>query len=508
MVAEPASRKHTLFKNGVYSMLSWLLPLFLALVATPIIVRGLGEETYGLYALILGFISYSFSFGIGKTAAKYVAEYRSTGETEKIAEIISSILWISVGFGLIAVIVIGFTANYLVVNVLGISPLQQATAVVALYLAGVTILVTMLSQVFQFVIQGLQRFDRFLLLTNLSGLLLNLGSVAIVLRGYGVVELLAWNLIVVLVVGLMFYLVARRLLPEFTFRFAIDRELWRSALKYAFSIIIYQAFGNMLLLFERAWIVRKFGTKTLTFYIVPMTLCFYFHAFISSLVLVLFPVVNELLADREKLVRLYRMSSKIIITLTAFFVITSIVAGKVFLGVWMGDRFAQASYEILVLHVCTFAVLSVTIVAWQITESFRAAWLNALATILWLAVSIPLMISFSDEWQTVGVAFARLIGGLAYLPLIFYVEQKILGGITLKFWPPVLLRITLAAGLAGAAEWLLLGQIAGSWITLAIVGGAGASVYLATLFIAGFFEAEEKNALLVIVRRVRGFGSN
>lgn len=503
MAAETGDRKHLMLKNGIYSLLSWMLPLFLALVVTPIIVRGLGNEIYGLYAVILGFISYSFSFGIGKTAAKYVAEYRASGETEKISEMVSAILWISLAFGLLAVTVVSATSNYLVANILLISPGLQSTAVAALYLAGVTILITMLSQVFQFVIQGLQRFDRFLLLTNLSALLLNLGSVFLVFRGFGVWELLIWNCIVILAVGLMFYLSVRRLLPEFVLRFTIKSDVWGTALKYAMSIIVYQVFGNGLLLFERAWIVRKFGTETLTFYVVPMTLCFYFHAFISSLVLVLFPVVNELLADREKLVRLYRTATKMILTLTAFFAITSIVAGRAFLGTWMNDDFAVLSYSILVLHVCTFAILSITIIAWQMTESFKAAALNALATIVWTTVSVPLMISLSDRWQSAGVALARFIGVIAYLPLIYYVERKILGGISARFWPPVLARIAIAGVCAGVVEWLVLGQLYSGWLTLALVGLAGLVIYMAVLALTGFFEDEEKQALKGMILRFR-----
>ena len=66
MPDEPLNRRKRLVKNGVFSALSWFFPLLLAFIVTPIVVRGLGGELYGLYAVILGFISYSFTFGIGK----------------------------------------------------------------------------------------------------------------------------------------------------------------------------------------------------------------------------------------------------------------------------------------------------------------------------------------------------------------------------------------------------------------------------------------------------------
>lgn len=505
MASEIESRKRLLFRNGVYSLLSWLLPLFTALIVTPIIVKGLGHEIYGLYAVILGFITYSFTFGIGKAAAKYVAEYRATEQTEKISEMVSAVLWISLTFGLIAVLITAFTARYIVVDILLIPREMENTAVVALHLASGSIFLLMISLVFQNVLQGLHRFDRFVLLSNLNGVFLNLGSVTIVLSGFGIIELLVWNVIVVTVSGILFYLSARRLLTEFTFRFAVSRDLWVAAWRYSGSIIAYQIFSNMLILLERGWIVRKFGTESLTFYVVPMTLCIYFHAFISSLVIVLFPHMNEMLDDRDKLTRLYRTATKVVLILTAFFVPSSIIAGKTFLSVWISPEFAAASYPVLVVSVGSFAIMSMTVISWQIIESFRAAELNALAALAWLAISAPLIIIFSDDWNIFGVGLARMIGGVVFLALIFYVERKILGGITLAFWPPFLARIIVAVIFAGAVEWLLLKYLSPTWFALGLVGFAGLGIYLAALYIAGFFDEEEK---LFLKSLVPGFAKN
>ena len=495
MSTKPAGRQLRIFKNGIYSALSWVFPIVFALIVTPVVVRGLGNELYGLYTIIVGFISYSFTFGIGKTAAKFVSEYKATGETDKISETVSSAFWLSLGWGVVGAAIVALTANYIVTNVLLIPPQLQDTAVIAVYLACFTILVTMLSQVFQYVLQGLQRFDLFLFLTNLSVFLLNLGSVLIVIEGYSVLVLLVWNLIVAFAVGTAFYFNARRLLPEFTFRFSINIELWKASLNYSFSIIIYQVFGNILLLFERGWIVRKFGTQALTFYVVPMMIGLYFHGFISSLVLVIFPVINELLTDKEKLNRLYQTSSKIIITLTGFFLVTTIVTGHVFLKIWMTDEFAVASYWVLVNHALTFSVLSVVVVVWQMNESHRAASVNAIVTVLWLLISVPLMIILSYQWQLTGIAFARFVGVTIFLAMIFFAEQRFLGGVAYKFWASTLVRLILASALTGFAEWFILGMRQPGWVTLIVAGVGGGAVYSLALVVTGFLKEDEKLVL-------------
>ncbi len=82
--------KSNWLRSAFFGFISWLLPLGLTFYATPLVVRRLGVEEYGLYALVLGFVSYSFTFSIGRAVTKYVAEFRATGETEKINEVLAA----------------------------------------------------------------------------------------------------------------------------------------------------------------------------------------------------------------------------------------------------------------------------------------------------------------------------------------------------------------------------------------------------------------------------------
>lgn len=492
MPVDVPSQKVRVVKNGVYSALSWFLPIVLAFVSTPIIVRGLGTEQYGLYALILGFISYSFTFGIGRIAAKYVAEFRASGESDKIAESVSATFWFSLMIALLGITLVGLTARMIVVDVLIIPEDQQGVAVTALYLACVTILVTMLSQVFQYVLQGVHSFDRYLLLTNLSGFLLNLGSIGLVWLGYGIESLVAWNLVVVAVIGMLFYWNAHRLLPELTFRTEIRSGIRSSVVKYGGSIILYQIFGNLILIFERAWIVRNFGSESLTYYVVPMTLGLYLHGFVGSVVLVLFPIVNEILDDRERLVRLYKQATKLVTAFILFSFVSAVAGGQIFLTRWISAEFAARSYRLLVIHMATFALLANVTITWQITESFRSAGLNALMTFLWFVISVPLMIYLSHESGPEGIAIGRFVGILISIPMIFLVEKRYLGSALSRFWMTNLMRLGVAAVGTAFVQWFIFGHLSATWLTLISGIAAGAIVYCSLLLIAGYFDRHER----------------
>lgn len=492
-----------IFKNGVFSAVAWLFPIILGLIATPIIIEGLGLDAYGIFAIIMGFVSYSFTFGIGRSAAKYVAELRASGEIEKMSASLSAVLIVSLVFGLTVILLIGLTASWLVSDVLIIPDLSHRLATNALYVASLTILITMISQVFQFILQGLHRFDRFLFLTNFGGLLLTIGNVALVWNGFGVLTLVIWNCVLVAANCGFFLTATRRLLPEFTFRLDIDASIWKNVTVYAVSIVGYQVFGNALLLFERGWITRKFGTEALTYYVVPMALGFYFHGLVASLVVVLFPVVNQMLNERDKLLRIYKTSTKIVLALTALFVVSMIFGGRDFLFVWLDQDFVSRSYAILIIHAFTFGVIAVTTISWQLTESFGMARANAIAGAVWFMISTPLMVVMSHEWQTKGVAAARLVGVVVFFGLIIYVEQNFLKGPGVRFWSINILRVLSATLAASCAEYVITSVMPPGWPAVITVGVVGTLAFGIALVATGYIEKDEKIALMEIASKFR-----
>ncbi len=207
-------KRRSLAANSFFSVIAWLFPILLGFISTPILVRNLGNEHYGIFALVLGFISYSFTFGVGKVAGKYVPEYQAAGLPEKVTQVISATFWFSLAIGVAGSLLLVLAAPVIVDDLLLVSVDDRMTAIYSLYLAGAIGLFVMLSQVFQFVLQGLHRFDSYVALTNLNGLMLGIGNIVLAVTGFGVPALLSWNLAVTTFTGLLFYVKAKDLLPS------------------------------------------------------------------------------------------------------------------------------------------------------------------------------------------------------------------------------------------------------------------------------------------------------
>ena len=485
------SRTAKLTTNAAFSVLSWLAPILIGLLTTPILVHRLGTEGYGLYALIIGFISYSFSLGVGKIAAKYVAEFRANGEEEKIAPMITATLLITFAVGIVATLVLGVGARYIVTYGLRVPEPDVEIAVRSLYLACVISIAAMFGQIYQFVLQGLQQFGALLTFINLNGILLGVGNIVVVLAGGGVVELLAWNFIEALIIGIAFFIKARTELPHISVDFGISREMARSIFAYASSMIFYQILANILFIFERTYVMRRFGAEALAYYTVPMTLAIYLHSFVGSFAVVLFPVVNELLLDPAKQSELYQKATKIVLAIVVFGVTSLAVLGRAALTLWLGADFAANSYMLLTIHAIVFGMTAMLLIVWQIAEGFHHAKINAATTSVWLIVGIPLMYLAAGSFGTEGIAGGRLIATAITLPVIFYIEKRFLGRVFARFWAAVISKAAVAALCAGVVEFFLVRNHPASLVRLAAAGCAGLLVYCGVLWFSRYVSAAE-----------------
>src|SRR5205085_6516467 len=144
------------------------------------------------------------------------------------------------------------------------------------------------------------------------------GNLALACFGFGLLALLSWNIVVLAIFFVAYGMAAKKLLPEFGITFKFRRETLFMVVRYSSAIVAYQVLANVLLLFERGWITQRLGTENLTYYVVPMSLGLYLHAFVSSLVQVIFPLASELKNEPERLLRLYTKATKAISMMVVF----------------------------------------------------------------------------------------------------------------------------------------------------------------------------------------------
>lgn len=468
-------------RNWLLSLASWAVPLGLTFVATPIVVRGLGTEQYGLYAVILGYLSAAFSTGVGKLSAKYIPEYRAARSPDDLSKSLSATVFIAFGLGILQAVVLAVAAPAIARGVLLLSGESEQAVVLGLRVAAITGLVMINSQVFQFAAQGLHRFGIYSGLTIFSAAISSVGNIVLVLAGAGMIGLLVWNAVTSVMIGILFFLICKPLIPEWRFNWNPGREMFRQAVVYAGSIIVYQGVTSILYAFERSLVIRRFGAESVSFYVIPLMLAMYLHAFVGSFVQVLFPVVNELIADRERLIAVYLRSTRIVFLITAFFVASYIGSGSAFLGLWLGTEFGIRSGDLLTILALCFGLNAISMIVWLLVEAFKAPIINAFSSSLWTLASIALMVWAGMSLGLEGIALARLAGVVLTIPLIFMIERRFLGNCFTGFWASLVFKGLMAATASYASQVVVLKFAGTSWPSFLASALTGSAVYFVAL---------------------------
>ena len=288
-------------RNVLFGFLGWVLPLGCTVAFTPMIVHGLGPDAYGLYAVIVGVIGYlaSMNFNVGRSVTKYISACLPESQARLAGEVLSTSFFLYMFIGVAGAVLLVASADWLVVRVLAIAPVYQSTARLSLYLGAAGLTFTLLAQLLSAAPQALQRFDLYGYVTIGSGVAAITGNGLMVWLGFGFAALIAWNVVVGLFACLAFAAIARRLLPGVRLTVRLRKSLLMELLRFSGAVTIYQVAGNLIVLFERGWITRVLGSAAVTYYVIPMTIAIYIHAFIASLTQVVFPMTSEASAGRD-----------------------------------------------------------------------------------------------------------------------------------------------------------------------------------------------------------------
>lgn len=496
----PAETSKSIFRNVIYNFSTWLIPVVLGFYATRIIIKSLGENDYGVYALILGFIGYSFNFSFGRAITKYIAEYRSSGQSDKIKDVISATFFINLVVGVVGVSVIFFIARWLVTDVYQIDAVNREKVISALYIVAGIVFFLMLSQVYNAVLQGIHRFDVYSNIFNVNTVVMLAGNIYLALNGYRIIGLFVWNLVITTLTCLASAIYAKRLLPEFGISLKIKSEVIKQVLFYSTGIIGYQILGNLLMLFERGWVIRQLGDENLTYYVVPMQLSFYIHAFISSIVMIVFPLASELKDNPEKLLRLYTKASKIVCFFVVFMAATLIVQSKVVLTLWLGADFAEKTYTLLIIHTITFSLVAIQTVSWQLTEGLGHPEYNLKIFVICLIINVLVIFSLTQNFGNTGVALGRFAGFGTMFLSVFYVEKWIFRRVQILFWSRIISILGISALVSVIIQKTINAYFPVSWtvfMSAVIVGGLA---YCLILWVLRFVTAEEK----LLIRNILG----
>jgi O-antigen/teichoic acid export membrane protein len=422
-----ASKSKRFMMNVLWSWSGVATNLAVALLLNPYMIRKLGPERYGIWALIFTVIDYFwfFDLGLNSAVANFCARYWANQETEKINEVINTALFY---FSVISVLAMALTLT-LARNVGGffrVSPAYQPEFSTLIQLTGMSWAICIVMNMFVSGLQGFQRFDLESRVLVVSLVLRSLGYFLVLWRGYGLVEMAAVY-VLFQVLGYVFNIENFRSVflglrfSKTLVKFSVFREIVAYGLKTFFAngaILVLNQSGPVM-------IGHYEPTEFVGFYTLPLRILQCAGDAVSRVGNVTRSSAAELLAmgEKDSVLRLGVYSNRYSLTLFMPLVVLLVVYGRELILRWVGPVFATYSAPLLPI----FLVSTSLVLAGQFNSSSLLYGINrhgasARGVIVEAVLNVIGMVLVIPRYGIMGAAVVAsglmlLVRGL-YTPLV------------------------------------------------------------------------------------------
>lgn len=319
----------------------------------PFVVHRLGNVAYGVWVLAISSVNYLMLLDLGMRSSvlRFVSKGHTQQDHEAASEVISAALWVRLQIsGLVLVLSGALAAAF--PHIFKVPPDLALDAREAILIIGVTTAVTMSLGVLGGVLSALNRYDLQSYATLVQLAIRVIGVVAVLLAGHGIVAIAFCELLAAFVGNILLALMARRVYPELQIRLKkpnmdVLRQIWTYSV-YAFMItvavqLVYQTDNLVVGAFVSA--------SAVTFYSIGNSLCRYSDQIVGSMTMTFVPAAStyEAAGDTSSLRSLYYNGTRATLAISLPILVTLLIRGHSFIGVWMGAQYAKSSGTVLAI---------------------------------------------------------------------------------------------------------------------------------------------------------------
>lgn len=404
--------------------LGYVSTLLIGFLLSPFIVHHLGATGYGVWTLIVSLTGYfgMLDLGLRQSVGRFVARYVGLEDSESVNRTLSTAVAMLAAGGVVVLIATGvLIANFS--TAFRVEHSYQASAKIALLIAGIQICVALPMSVFSTILMSHERFDIMTGVT-VTGAIIRATSVVVLLNmGYGLAALAAVTLVVSSCEYTAGVIWAKILYPAL-------RPSWRyvdfSTAKELFGFGLYRflwIISNQVIFYTDSVVIGMFlNVSAITYYAIAGSLINYARNLVSFPTDTFFPATSRLHAknDMAGLRELQILGSKIDVLIGLPLCVGLLFFGKQFISLWMGKEYASSWHILAVLIIPQFTSMSQYISGLTLLGMGRhkiLAYLAMAEAFTNLVLSIILIRQFGVIGVAWGTAIPHLISTAVIIPL-------------------------------------------------------------------------------------------
>lgn len=495
----------SLFKNAVSALAEKGVVILMTFITTPILLKELGFTTYGVWILLINMVAWArmSNLGFGSAVTRTAAIYLEQNSRSQMNSLFNSSVLLNGILGLVGAVIVCLPMLFPGILQLPANYVSEANFILA-FLSIKVLADFILMSANSFFSASLKQ-NIMANISTVSELAKGIGTIALVLNGYGILGMLF-----VLLVTDFFAFVVKLYFLKKTF----------PELRLGVGFVSYQqikdifAFSKYILLANIAFIVRKrvgvnvvskfVGVAAVATFNVAQQLVLHCENIITIISQVIGPAATRVLnrQDSSQEAKYISMMSRLNLFSTLLVLLPLIIFADAFINVWLGAEFLVVA---VLVKVFSLSLLSKFI--YYSTQSVMIAKaqhkLLPVFHLLGGVLAVLLSVFFAKTHGVIGVAYGLVIASVC-TEIVFFspVLIKSLAGQRKYFAKVLLSSVTLALLLLYISNELQRYVILDSWLTLIPAMALFTSMNIVAFWLIIFNRNERASHLQLLSRRV------
>ena len=422
------------------------LSILIQLVYTPIMLRILGDNEYGIYSVSNSIISYLslLSLGFGASYIRFYSIYKKNQDEEKIKHLNGMYLSVFMVIGVIALVAgLILSQNVSIFYNDTYTNEDLYIAKILMIFLSINLAISFPSSVFTSYITSQEKFIWQKIINMFTTVLSPAVNIILLYLGYGSIGMVITTTsisILVMIVNIWFCL--RKLNMKISFR-QFDWSLFKDIFVFSIFIAINEIVNQINWQTDKV-ILGKIATGTaVAVYSVAANINTMFTNFSTAISSVFSPKVNMIVQvndpdANDQLTQLFIKVGRIQWFLLSLILTGFIFFGQFFIKKWAGEGYGDSYYVALLLMAPAMIALCQNI-GIEIQRAKNKHKFRSIVYLFMALINVGISIWFAYLWGVIGVAVGTTISLLLANGLIMNIYyHKVIGINVIKFWKSIL----------------------------------------------------------------------
>lgn len=339
-------------KYAIINLLGQGLIVISGIISIPILINGMGTESFGILILawaVTGYFSI-FDLGIGRAMTKLISEKLGKSELEDIPSLVWTGLLFMLLVGLLGTFLLYLFSPYLVRDVLTIPIDLQSETTKAFFLLAFSIPIIVISTSLRGILEAYQRFDLMNFIRIPMGILTFVSPLIVLQFSKNIIFIVASLVLIRLIEWFINLLLCLKIIPDLRKKIIIKILFLKQLVSFGGWITISNIAGPLISYMDRFLIGSLISLTAVTYYTVPFDLNTRVMIIPSAIVGVLFSAFSATYEnDREVSEKIFFSGLKYTFISVFPIILLITVFANEGLELWLGREIALQSTQILQL---------------------------------------------------------------------------------------------------------------------------------------------------------------